>query len=73
MKDKLRKVGSHLHRNRGKYLMALCAAALVTIVLVYNEKEQWAKVATDVVDELNDAESLLEANGLLGTSVLDTL
>ena len=34
--NKLRKVGSHFHRNRGKYFLGLC---VVTAVFAYRQKD----------------------------------
>jgi hypothetical protein len=61
MKNKLRKVGSHFHRNRGKYLVAL---GVVSSILLYEKKEYWHNNAKELGQGFSDAEDFIDVHGL---------
>jgi dTDP-4-dehydrorhamnose 3,5-epimerase-like enzyme len=62
--DKLRKIGSHFHRNRGKYLGVLVIAGTVTVVLLYNRKEFWYRNSKGLVASEHELVAFMDSHGI---------
>jgi hypothetical protein len=62
--DKLRKVGSHFHRNRGKYLGVLCAAGVITIAVLYKDKRFWHRMNMENHREQNELIAFIRPSGI---------
>ena len=62
--DKFRKVGSHFHRNRGKYLGILCVMGVVTIAVLYKEQRFWHENSKSLVRQEDELIAFIRPYGI---------